>query len=597
MKKGTLLQTISLEKEAQVRFDQVYPIEPVQVVSGEVSYFIDDENQTMFDNVFYANRIMLKSTQKQVVEIMLGEGYTTEKAGEWNQSFITEDIWQGGDGIFSFNLENGKDCFDQDKQAKTLFVFGDTFVGRYDKQTNQRLDPHLMPNNSLAYLKDKNLSFHLNRGEQGDITGYYHLPEKYDEVGPVIRNIISYHTESNLEGYLSSYYPEKLEILFDFHQVRHITQIDLYNYYSSQSTELSKRGLKKIALHTSLDNQTYQLLETIELKPSQNEADNQVFNLTFESRYLKFVIDTTLGIGNHNDESFKEGLFGLNKVKFYQDDRLLTDIEVKTNSLLHKEQTHAWLWLQDGVVIKDQLYFLPLVVTSDLTQPEGLQFKILGVSMFRTPIKNQEVHPHLSEVKWAPVFAYEGQTSIYFGAGIYSNTENSGALNPDGYIYVYGYKTTYGLREMVVARVKEDRFEYFDEWEYYNGTGYTSHILESAPLLGHISCEMSVSQIKEGRNKGKYMAVFTYDVNTKYVAFAIGDSPVGPFSKPQKIYVTPEQDIFKETTYTYNAKAHPHLSQSKKILVSYNTNTYDFKHNMSHREIYRPRFIYLCETE
>jgi hypothetical protein len=153
-----------------------------------------------------------------------------------------------------------------------------------------------------------------------------------------------------------------------------------------------------------------------------------------------------------------------------------------------------------------------------------------------------------------------------------------------------------GLRELVVARVKEDRFEFFDDWRFYNGKDWVTNIFESKGLLEHISCEMSVSQLLDGQNKGKYIAVFTYDTNTPYIAYSLGDSLVGPFSDPQKVYHTPEQDIFKSTTYTYNAKAHPHLSKSTNILVSYNTNTYNFEHNMSNNLIYRPRFIRLIDT-
>jgi hypothetical protein len=107
---------------------------------------------------------------------------------------------------------------------------------------------------------------------------------------------------------------------------------------------------------------------------------------------------------------------------------------------------------------------------------------------------------------------------------------------------------------------------------------------------------MSVSQLLDGQFKDKYIAVFTYDTNTPYVAFAIGETPYGPFTDPQKIYHTPEQALYKSTTYTYNAKAHPHLSQSTNILVTYNTNTYNFEHNMSNNLIYRPRFIRLIDT-
>ena len=51
-------------------------------------------------------------------------------------------------------------------------VFGDTFVGRSDEEPIIVFN-HLMINNSIAYLEDGNLSFHVNTLED-DITGWYH---------------------------------------------------------------------------------------------------------------------------------------------------------------------------------------------------------------------------------------------------------------------------------------------------------------------------------------------------------------------------------------------------------------------------------------
>ncbi len=58
------------------------------------------------------------------------------------------------------------------------------------------------------------------------------------------------------------------------------------------------------------------------------------------------------------------------------------------------------------------------------------------------------------------------------------------------------------------------------------------------------------------------------------------------------IYTAPEDGI-SPNTYTYNAKAHPHLSTPDRLLISYNVNTFDFFEHFSNADIYRPRFVWL----
>jgi len=74
------------------------------------------------------------------------------------------------------------------------------------------------------------------------------------------------------------------------------------------------------------------------------------------------------------------------------------------------------------------------------------------------------------------------------------------------------------------------------------------------------------------------------------VVAAIGYSPVGPFGPPRILWHAPEPDLDPDI-YTYNAKAHPHLSQPGELIVSYNVNTFDFADHFAHAGIYRPRFI------
>ncbi|PKK96356.1 MAG: hypothetical protein CVV58_06780 [Tenericutes bacterium HGW-Tenericutes-3] len=329
---------------------------------------------------------------------------------------------------------------------------------------------------------------------------------------------------------------------------------------------------------------------------STSKQDKEIISIEKTFQFIKVVAAAKKGIGNYNQKGYKEGLYGLNLIKFFNGSQQYRDLYVESSSTLLKNPEHSWIWLQDGVVIGNHLYFIPIVINSDLNQPEGLQFCVKGAALFKTPISNSKLVTAKSTQKMAPLLVEKDGSQWLFGNALMANTVQSGAKNPDGYIYIYGYKSTMGLRELVLARVKEENFEFFDDWKFFDGQTWNSDIFSSQPLLGHISCEMSVSQLLDGGNKGKYIAVYTYDTNTPYIAFSLADHPWGPFSNPQKIYHTPEQAKFKSTTYTYNAKAHPHLSNSKEILVTYNTNTYNFDHNMSSYLIYRPRFIRLLDT-
>lgn len=597
MKQGNVLRTVSFKESVAIELEKIYPIQPLDSSKYEVVYYIDEEVQEIFLGSYYANRLKISSKSEQQVTLVLGEGYLSKESPCWTNRFITDDIWQGGDGIFSFNLDNGNDSFDQNQVHNTLLVFGDTFVGRFVRETEKRLEPHLMINNSLAYLKGESLEFKLNKGPMGNIKAFYEIGEAFDYKGPIPKNLVTYDFNTPLKGYLSAYNPETLGLVFDLHKERMITHCNVFNYFDEQSIELSKRGLKGITILGSHDSKEWTKIQDVTLDIARNKSDKQTIQLNVTYRYIKLTCQTINGIGNYNDSDYEEGLFGLEKIKFYNKTQLYRDIEATSNTVMEQSREHAWIWLQDGVVINKDLYFVPLVITGDQTQPEGLQFKVLGVSSFKTPIIDGVAKPELSTHKLAPIFAYSKESAYFYGAGMMANTVQAGSVDPDEYVYIYGYKTNLALRQLIVARVKAENFEYFDDWTYFNGETFTSDILDSKSILDHISCEMSVSPILNGKYKGKYIAVFTYDTDSRYVAFAIGDSPVGPFTKPQKVYKTKEKDIFKSTTYTYNAKAHPHLSNSKKILVSYNTNTYNFDHNMSNRLIYGPRFIYLNEIE
>ncbi|MBE0700320.1 MAG: DUF4185 domain-containing protein [Acholeplasmataceae bacterium] len=594
MKKGQIITSFeAIHGIHEIKLDHIYPIGDIKGDIEKVVYFIDDQEQKSH----YANRLMIHSNEKQTIDIQLGQGYVATPDETWTNQFLHDTMWSGGDGIFTFNMDNGNDAFDQNGLPKTLFVFGDTFIGTSNKETKQRYQPHLMANNTLAYLEDGKLEFRIAWNADGSMCNFYEIEPKYDLSGTVPFNLVNYDRKGKNDGWVSGYHPKQIELTFDLFTPRHVSHIHVQNYWSDAFDGLSKRGVKSIVINGSDDQKHWQEIGTFTIHQSTQKEAVQSLEIHAKFRYFKWVIFAELGIGNYNDETFKEGLFALSKVEFFNDQQLYRDIEVHSTSTLLANRDHSWIWLQDGVVIGNQLYFIPIIINSDKSQPEGLQFRVVAAALFKTAIKNKELDFSQVSQKRAPLLVENGDSNWLFGSALMASTKQAGATHPDGYIYIYGYKTTFGLRELLVARVEENRFEYFDDWRYYDGKSWVCDLFAAKPLLEHVSCEMSVSELLSGSNQGKYMAVYTYDTNTPYVAFSIGETPWGPFSEPQTIYHTPEQDIFKSTTYTYNAKAHPHLSKSDDVLVTYNTNTYNFEHNMSNYHIYRARFIRLKDTD
>jgi len=595
MKAGHVIKKeLVLKGTSTVLLDSIYPIENVTGKHiSQLVYSVDDMMITKNnDHVFYANKIEITTTADTEIEVVLGNGYIASKDEEWTKKFGQKQGWAGSDGIYSFNITTGSDQFDQKRNFTTLFVFGDTFVGRTDKVTKRRYEPLLMPNNSMGYFdsgRDK-IDFMVNKTEKDSITAFFKIEPKHDIVGTIAQNLVTYNQKKTNDGWISGYNPKKVWVTFDLQTPEMVDQIDIFNYFSHESKSLASRGVRIFRLLASNDQKKWDDLGEYELKKSTSKTDFQTIKIEKTYRYFQFDIHSGAGIGNHEDE-LNEGVFALSRVDFVHDGIKYRDIQAEASSTLLEEGAKSWIWLQDGVVIDKTLYFFPYQVVSDMNQPEGLQFGIKGISMIKVPIVDNRVDFKNATQKRTPFLFQQGETELTFGGALTPNTIQSGAINPDGYIYVYGYQTTWGLRQLIASRVREENFEYFDKWEFYDGAHWQNDITKTKPLLDHISTEFSVSPILKGRNKGKFICVFTYDTNTPYVAYSIGDSFTGPFENPQIVYKTPEQEIFKSTTYTYNAKAHPQLCDSDNILVSYNTNTYNFEHNMSNCDIYGPRII------
>ncbi len=556
------------------------------------------DNTRNFNNVT-ARYIRFYTKKPETVTVYLGIGYVAEKDETWRKPFNRFSGWTGSDGIFSFNLKNGVDGYDQ-QDAKTAFVFGDTLISNSDPKTKKRFKPVLMPANTVAYMdgngsRHKNIDFRINTNHKQHIKAFFEPQNDLAYSGTTAQNLVN-HTKDVHQCYLSGYNPDVVELIFDINQTQHISAIDIFNYRPEEPFDayILNRGFNQVDVSVSLDQEKWFKIGRFTVDKANTSESFTHINIHKTCRYVKLHVPAKQGVGNHYEASdASEVIFGANKVVFYNHKHQLQDITVFATSELSKEFINSWFWLQDGVVLGSYIYFLPMIVRPDLNKPEGLQFALEGVSLIKAPIKNGEIDFDQHSQKPTPLYRYKKDEEWVFGAAILNFSHESGYQNSDGYVYIYGYQTIKGHRTLKVARVLPDTFEYIDTWEYYANNHWSTRLEDATSILEHISCEMSVTPIETGKNKGKFIAVFQYNVDSQYVAYAIGDTPSGPFSEPRIVYTCEEPKTLGRSAYTYNAKAHPHLSKPDDILVSYNVNSYEMEHHYDNVEVYHPRFIRL----
>lgn len=256
-------------------------------------------------------------------------------------------------------------------------------------------------------------------------------------------------------------------------------------------------------------------------------------------------------------------------------------------------QPGEWYWLLDGVVLDHTLYIFAMRMKR--TDDGGaFAFAVVGGARLRIDLEQSGSRLRrmraLAEQVETPLFvpANETRGDLIFGSAILVNTAASGAVNPDGYVYVYGTQNDAFNKKLVAARVLPADFEDFAAWRYWNGSTWVASIAQAAPVAGaeRISSEHSVTPLSDGA----YVSVSQQDTLGPYVQLHFGPSPIGPFGAPVLIWRCPEVDEDPDI-FCYNAKAHPHLSAQGELLISYNVNSFDFADHFADAGLYRPRFI------
>ncbi len=258
-----------------------------------------------------------------------------------------------------------------------------------------------------------------------------------------------------------------------------------------------------------------------------------------------------------------------------------------------------YYWLGDTFIEGKYLYVFALRIDS---VPTSWGFEQIGVDLARyeivdgqvswdslTLLNDQRDNARLSGIS-------DPNSLWYFGGGVYQSTAEAGAIDPDGYLYIYGYNDVQNQgRQLIVARVLPSTLEDFTQWEYLDSEDqWVSEIPNQFKHLhGDVAPEISVSQIQEGEEKGKFLLVWQNITVSATIKAAVAASPFGVFGQDVILYTHDTTvKIQGQANTTYNAKAHPALSKPGELLITYNIN--GGADAFTYGDIYRPRFLRLA---
>jgi len=248
-----------------------------------------------------------------------------------------------------------------------------------------------------------------------------------------------------------------------------------------------------------------------------------------------------------------------------------------------------YYWLGDGIALhnktqqsKDDPALAIFAYKMINTSSEPFGFKDIANDLLLTD-------PQFKIIKTIelPVIA-EGN----FGAGIYQEnnnlkTKNKPSISEEPFIYIYGVRGIH--KGLIVARTTKMNLTKPKNWEYYTGQNWVKDIHQLKDITAHVSNELSVTKTPDGR----YALIYQLDGIQPYIGMKLSPTPYGPFSKMDTLWHCTEPTAGNKLL-VYNAKAHPSISPSGKLLISYNVNSLDFLNKLSKEPtFYRPRFLLL----
>jgi hypothetical protein len=289
--------------------------------------------------------------------------------------------------------------------------------------------------------------------------------------------------------------------------------------------------------------------------------------------------------GKHKDATMVNNTIALQQgkkpttasVKFFWG----TTKDGKPAAFFKPDDGKGWFWIYDGIVADGKLYLF-LMQTIKTEQDSVFGFKHIGTWLGE--IENPKDDPSNWQVKQhkVPYGRYSENGNMFFGSAVARDRD---------FVYIYGADEDWSKgmsgRSMIVARVPHDKMVDFKEWRFFRDGEWQDDVTNISKFFNGISTEYSVCYqpgIKQ------YVAVYTENGMSKNILMRFAPSPVGPWSSAYKVFECPDEKWHK-TYFCYAAKAHPEISETDELIVTYVCNSKDFWQMAADASIYRPRFV------
>lgn len=204
-------------------------------------------------------------------------------------------------------------------------------------------------------------------------------------------------------------------------------------------------------------------------------------------------------------------------------------------------------------------------------------FKQVGTWYARFALDYPRNRAKVLEYKKLPHFRSRKDELVAWGSAIYDDPV---------WTYIFGTHDVGPVRNYVVARVPRGRMRELGAWRFYDGKGWTKDVWAVKSLFEGASNESSVHRTQDG---GFFCVGSRHEPFGSKIVGRYAPSMFGPWSEEMILHTAPE---VKDKLFSYNAKAHPELSHSGRLLISYNLNTTDLAQVVNDSDIYRPRFFW-----
>jgi hypothetical protein len=250
-------------------------------------------------------------------------------------------------------------------------------------------------------------------------------------------------------------------------------------------------------------------------------------------------------------------------------------------SLFRPETPGHWEWLVGGTAIEGRVHLF-LWEFRKSSDPGVFGFELVGVN--QVEIENPLDRPTdwKSTRRRLPCTEFTPESRISFGSAVLSHGE---------FVYIYGVRETpqqkFSPKRMILARVRATSITEHSAWEFWTPTGWSPEFRDAATLVSGVASEYSVSYQPD---RQQFILISHHDLLSPKIQLRTADAPSGPWSDPVEVWTCPEP-ASKKGYFAYSAKAHPEISSSGELLITYAVNSFQFGDLFSDPKLYWPRFV------